>query len=376
VFDGGHIRLSPALVRTSDQDQAQLEADYVMGDRTLDLSISTEAMKVASLRAQVALAAVPWLEQVRSGQWSGELHYHYGAEQSGWTGQLDLSDAEIPVPGLADAVQLASAHAQIDGARVVLDHIEAQAGKSSFSGSYTYEPGAARPHRLRLRSAALDAAELEAEWMPTLRRRGGIIARALGRPSLPDWLKQRAVDGTIQVDDLLLAGMHIGNLRAHLLWDVTRVELNGLQARLDRTAFLGTLAVNLRGTRPTYRLDGRVKGLNWQSGKLDGQGTVETSGTGLQLAANLRSDGTFSGAGLDFGGLVGRAVSGNYSLAWAQTAPRWRLTGLNLRSDDDTYTGRGATEGDGRLVVVLTDGVKEVRVSGMPDKLKMEEAKQ
>jgi hypothetical protein len=376
VFDGGHIRLAPALVWTSDQDQAQLEADYAMGDQTLDLSISAEAMNVASLRAQVALAAVPWLEQVRSGQWSGQLHYHYQAENGGWSGQLELSDAEIPLPGLADPVQLASAHALIDGARVVLDHIEAQVGKSAFSGSYTYEPGAARPHRVRLRSATLDAAALEAECMPTLRRSTSIIARALGRSSLPDWLKQREVDGAVQIDDLLLAGVHIQNVRAHLLWDVARVQLDIQQAKLDRTAITGTLAVNLRGTRPTYKLEGKVKGLNWQSGKLDGEGTVETSGTGLQLAANLAADGTFTGAGLDFGGLAGRTVSGNFSLAWTQTGPRVRLTGLNLRSDDDSYTGHGATEADGRLVVVLTNGVKEVRVSGPLDKLKLEEAKQ
>jgi len=376
VFDGGHIRLAPALVRTSDQDQAQLEADYAVSERTLDLAISAEAIQVASLRAQVALAAVPWLEQVRSGEWSGQLQYHYGPERSQWTGNLELRDAEIPVPGLADPVQLATAHAQIDGARVVLDHIDALAGKSAFTGSYTYEPGAARPHRLRLRATALDAAELEAEWMPTLRRSAGIFARALGRSSLPDWLQQRAVDGAIQVDDLLIGGVHLENVRAHLLWDAARVQLDILQARLDRAAITGTLAVNLRGARPSYKLEGKVKGLNWQSGKLDGAGTVETSGTGLQLVTNLRSDGTFTGAGLDFDGLVGRAASGNYTLAWAQTAPRLRLNGLSLRTDDDTYTGHGATQDDGRLVVVLTDGVKEVRVSGPWDKLKVEEARQ
>ena len=41
-----------------------------------------------------------------------------------------------------------------------------------------------------------------------------------------------------------------------------------------------------------------------------------------------------------------------------------RLTDLNLRISDDTYTGRGATQEDGRLIVVLTDGTREMRVSG------------
>jgi len=307
--DSGHIRLTPARVRTSEQDEAQVEADYAMGDNTLDLAISTEAMRVASLRAQVALAAVPWLEQVRAGQWSGQLHYHYGADLSGWTGRLELKDAEIPVPGLADPVQLASAHAQIEGARVVLDHIAAQAGASAFTGSYSYEPGAARPHRLRLRAASLDAGVLEAEWMPTLHRNPGLLARALGRSTLPDWLKQRAVDGTIQVDDFSIAGAHLENLRAHLLWDVARVQLDGLQARLDKAAITGTLLVNLRGTRPSYSLEAKVKGLNWQAGKLDAQATVETSGTGLQLATHLTAEGTFTGGGMDLGGLAARAIS-------------------------------------------------------------------
>jgi len=375
VFDGGHIRLTPARVQTSGQDEAQVEADYAMDDNTLDLSISTEAMNVESLRKQVALAALPWLEQVRSGQWSGQLHYHYGADRSGWTGRLALSDAEIPVPGMADPVQLTSANAQIEGARVVLDHIAAQAGVSAFTGSYSYEPGAARPHRVRLRAAKLDAAALEAEWMPTLRRNPGLLARALGRSSVPDWLKQRAVDGAIQVDDLAIAGGHVENVRGRLLWDVERVALEGLQATFERTAITGSLDINLRGTRPSYRLDAKVKGLNWQAGKLDGQATVATSGTGLQLATNLAVEGTFTGSGMDFGGLAGRAVSGTFSIGWGQTAPRLRLTALNLRGDDDTYTGHGATQDDGRLVVALTDGVKEVRLSGPWDKLKLEEAK-
>jgi len=375
VLDSSHIRLSPTTVHTPDQDEAQVEADYAVGDNTLDLSISTGGMKVESLRAQAALAAVPLLEQVRSGQWSGELHYHYGADLSGWSGRLAIGDADIPVPGMADPLHLESANAQIEGARVVLDRIQAQVGANEFAGSYTYEPGAARPHRVRLRAQELDAAALEAEWMPTLRRDPGLLARALGRSNLPDWLKQRDVDGTVQVDDLLLAGAHLANVRAHVLWDVAWVQFEDIQARLDKAAISGRLAVNLRGTRPVYRLDAKVKGFIWQAGKLDGQGVIETSGTGLQLVTNLTADGTFTGTGFDFGGLTGRAVSGNYSLAWGLTAPRLRLTALNLRTDDDTYTGRGATQDDGRLLVLLSDGSKELRVSGPWDKLRLEEAK-
>ncbi|MBZ5584767.1 MAG: hypothetical protein LAQ30_21665 [Acidobacteriia bacterium] len=204
VFSPGHARLAPALVRTADQEQAQLEADYDMNAQRLDLAISSRSMRVASLRAQVALAAVPWLEQLHSGTWSGSLQYHvefgdrlrnpqtagisnpvsaFGA--AGWTGRLELRDASIAVPGFADPLELTSARAQIDGARLTVDRMEGSAGKLAFTGEYRYEPGAARPHRVRLRATEVAAADLEAEFMPTLRRAGLMRPPARERPRAP-----------------------------------------------------------------------------------------------------------------------------------------------------------------------------------------------
>jgi len=373
VFDHGHARLAPALVKTADQDQARIEADYGLDDETLDLTISADAMKVASFRAQVALGAVPWLEQIRSGQWSGQLHYHRDPAKRGWTGGLELSDAEIQVPGLADPLRLSSARAQIDGARVVLDRIEAQAGTVAFTGEYRYEPGVPRPHKLRLRVPEADAADLEAELMPTLRRSRNLIARALGSQLVPDWLREREVEGTLQIDDLLLAGWRLENVRARLLWDVARVQLEGIEARLDRAAITGRLEIALRGSRPSYELTAKVRGVAWQSGLLDAEGTLETFGTGTQLIANLTSEGAFTGTAVDLGTFAPlRSVSGAYSLAWPQAFPRLRLTSLNLRTEDETYTGRGATQPDGRLVILLSSGSKEMRMSGSLANLRVE----
>ncbi len=67
-----------------------------------------------------------------------------------------------------------------------------------------------------------------------------------------------------------------------------------------------------------------------------------------------------------------RSVAGAYSFSWWQSGPRLRLTGLNLRTEDETYTGRGATQDDGRLVILLTNGAKEMRMSGTLAKLKVE----
>ncbi len=371
VVDGGHIRLLPAMVRMADQDQAQIEADYAMHDETLDLVISTEAMKVEALRAQASLAAVPWLEHVHSGQWKGQLHYRVAPKTTGWTGSLTLTGAEIPVPGLADPVQIASADAEIDGPKVVLEQIRGAAGKIEFTGEYRYEPHATRPHHIQIRTGELDAADLEQELMPTLRRSTGLIARALGRPSIPDWLKQRSVDGRLQIDELVVGGIRVQNVRTRLIWDVARVELDSLQGRFDRAAITGKLLVNLRGIRPSYRLTGKVKGLSWQSGKVDVEGKLETFGTGSQLAANLTSEGTFASSSLDFGTVTPwRNISGSCNLAFS---PKLHLSGVNLRTEDETFTGRGTTGEDGRLLILLSNGAKEMRMTGTLARLKVEE---
>jgi len=374
LFDHGHVRLSPAVVRTSDQDEARLEADYSVDDNKLELAISTDTMKVESLRAQVALAAVPWLEQVNTGQWSGILRYHRDADTAGWNGALDITGARLSVPGLADSLEIAGAHVRIDGERVTLEHLDAQAGKVAFTGEYRYDPDAERPHRLRLRATQLNAADLEAELAPSLRRSSGLIARALGRTALPEFLRDFNLEGALQVDDLQIADSHLANVRSRVVWDGARVDLINLQAQLDQATVAGALAVNLRGRGPAYAFTGKLSGLNWQSGKLNAEGTLETSGSGLQLLANLKSEGTFRGSGLDFGTLAPwRSASGAYILSWTETAPRLRLSDLRLRTEDDIYTGRGATQDDGRLLILLTNGAREMRMSGSLASLKVDE---
>jgi len=42
--------------------------------------------------------------------------------------------------------------------------------------------------------------------------------------------------------------------------------------------------------------------------------------------------------------------------------------------DEETYTGRGATQDDGSLIILLSNGAKEMRMTGTLAKLKVEEA--
>jgi hypothetical protein len=295
--------------------------------------------------------------------------------KAGWTGTLEVRDAQLAVPGLADPLELASAHAQIDGARVVLDRVTARAGKLAFTGDYRYEPAAPRPHRLRLRAEQVDAADLEAEFAPTLRRNTGLLAAAFGRSRLPDWLRGRGVEAALQVGDLSLAGLHFEGLRARLTWVGERVELDGIQASSGGAAVSGRLDVSLRSVLPSYRLTARMKGLDYLTGKLDAEGAVESFGTGSQLLTNLTSEGTFSGAGWDLGAPAPlRGVEGAFHhLTRAPSGPRLHLSGVGLRDGEDTYTGNGATEENGHVILLLTNGAREMRVTGPLAKLRVDD---
>ncbi|MGD0365154.1 MAG: hypothetical protein ABSC93_30090 [Bryobacteraceae bacterium] len=387
TFDRGHAKLAPALVSTAEDETAQLEADYDWKAQSLDLTISTDAMRLESLRAQAALAAIPWLDQVASGTWKGQLRYQIvpppasaqlpsgqpvpapspQTPRTGWSGAIELEDARFPLPGLAEPVTVESAAVLIDGPRVTLDRIRAQAGNMAIQGDYRYEPQMARPHRLRLRIADADAAELERLLMPSLRHNTGLIARALslGRASLPDWLAERHVDATLQIGALHLDTTEVRAFQAHLLWDVTKAEFTDIRANLDGGRITGVLSVSLRGNRPTYRLEARARDVAWKSGKVDTESALESSGTGAELLARLHATGTFAARGVEMEALPDlESVSGAYDLVWAQAAPLLRFTELQLVSGADTYTGQGATQPDGRLLFQLTSGTKEMRMRG------------
>jgi hypothetical protein len=175
------------------------------------------------------------------------------------------------------------------------------------------------------------------------------------------------------VADLLLAGVHLENVHTRLLWDAGRVQLENVQATVDRAPLSGSIDVNLRGSRPTYKAAVKVNGLPWQSGNLDADGTIETFGTGLQLLTNLTAEGAFTGSALDLGTYgTARNVSGAYSMSWNQSGPRLRFSNISVRTEEETFTGRGATQDDGKLIVSLSSGAREMRMTGTLAKVHVE----
>ena len=367
LLHGGHARLAPALVHTLSNDVAQLDADYQFDTQALDLNISTASMSIASLRNQAALAAVPLLEQVRSGTWNGNLQYR--VRQGGiavWTGRIELDAVEIPFAAFSKPIQLDSAQAEIDGPRVSLQKVRAHSGGITAQGDYRYEPDELRPHRFRLTVPEADAAALEKLLRPALKR-GNLLAMALrfGRAPVPDWMRDWHAEGTLQIGVLRVGDLAFERVRSRVLWDLTQVTLPDIQARFEGGTAAARASIDLRNRTPSYRMSARLNGLEWKGGQLNADTVLETSGMGNETLSNLRSHGSFSARNLDLAPPDKfRTAAGTYEYTGTNRAPRIRFSDLQITAGDDLYQGAGQTQSDGQLVVQLASGAKQLSLTG------------
>ena len=221
---------------------------------------------------------------------------------------------------------------------------------------------------MHLSIAELQLAAIERLLLPTLRRNEGFLARTfrLRKVALPQWLQERNADVTIQVASLLSGDVPLGQLRAHAVWDGSVITVSNLDCQLNDMHATGTLSVDLSTGLPAYRLSGTVENLDYHSGQLDIDGELATSGLGADLLINLRSSGTFEGRDIVLApDTEMRQISGAYQVAASSGLPRLLLTGVQVSQGADTLSGQGSSQPDGRIVLELASGRKQVRLTGM-----------
>jgi len=372
VLDGERVQLLPATLLTSQEERATLEAGYSWKTQVLEGTIETSSMAIGELRPGsvklLGTEVVPLLENCQEGAWKGRLRYHRAGEAAGeWTGTFELRDAQIPLPGMAAPLELTSARAVLREGGAVLSQIRARLGQAEFGGEYRYRPGAARPHQFRVVAQKLEAAEVERLLLPTLQRSEGFLARALrlGRPRVPPWLEERHADGTLEIGALVLGDLNLEQVRAHLRWDAANVEITDLEAGLGEGLVTGRMSVNLGRASPVYRMSAQVRFPNWRGGPWEGKGVIQTAGAGREFWRNLRAEGSFHGRALALDADTElRAISGSYQFSVARGAPRLSVTELQATMGQDVFQGQGATRDDGRLYFELSDGRKQLRLSG------------
>jgi len=374
-FDSAHVQiadgkmvLAPSSVDMEDGQSAQVEGEYAFDNTHAAFRIATTQLTAAAAHLFDA-APIPLIEHLRQGSWKGWISYEQTAGNPPvWSGQYELQNAVVDIPGLASPVRIAAASVQMNGAEIQITRMRGRAGTVKFDGEYRYQPAAVHPHRLRIAIPELQIAEVERLMLPALRRSEGFLARAfrLRDQPLPKWLEERDADITVQVPALMYGESPLGELRAHAVWRGASINVPDLEWRLDDTHAAGKMSVNLAKGEPAYQLSGTMENFDYRSGQLDADGELITSGTGADLLLNLRSTGTFEGRGIVLApDAEMRAVSGSFRVAAANGIPRLLLSNVLVSQGADTLTGQGSSQPDGHLVLELTTGRRQVRLTGM-----------
>ncbi len=158
----------------------------------------------------------------------------------------------------------------------------------------------------------------------------------------------------------------LGELSAHAVWRGASINVSNVEWRMEDTHASGKMAVNLAKAEPAYQLNGAMENFDYRSGQLDVDGEFTTSGIGAELLLNLRSKGTFEGRGIVLApDAEMRVVSGAYRVAAANGIPRLLLSNVQVSQGADTLVGQGSSQPDGHLVLELTSGRRQVRLTGM-----------
>ncbi|HTW64223.1 MAG TPA: AsmA family protein [Bryobacteraceae bacterium] len=363
----GQAVLAPCEIAMDDGQSAQVEAEYALDASHTAFRISTRELAAGPAHI-LGAASIPVIDQLRQGSWKGWISYDKSADKPAvWGGQYEVQNAVVDVPGLAFPIRIASAAVEANGADIQVTHMHGRAGTVKFDGDYRYQAAAPHPHRLRVTIPELQVAEAQRLLLPTLRRSEGFLARAFRRDQpLPAWLAERDADITLQVPKLLNGDSPIGQLRAHAIWRGASINVSNVEWSMADTDAAGKLTVNLAKAEPVYQLTGSLENFGYRGGQLDVVGEFETGGIGAELLANLRSKGTFEGRGIVLApDAEMRVVSGTYRVSQANGIPRLLLSNLQVSQGADTLVGQGASQPDGHLVLDLTSGRKQVRLTGM-----------
>ncbi len=368
----GKVVLAPSDVEMDDGQSAQIEGEYALDNSRAAFRISTRQLAAGSAHLLDA-APIPLLDRIHQGSWKGWISYEQIGENPGvWSGQYDLQNAVVEIPGLALPVRVASATVQMNDGGFQITRMRGRAGTVKFEGDFHYDAGvreatALHSQRLRLTIPELQLADMEGLMLPALRRDEGFLARAFRRDQpLPKWLEERDAEVSMQVASLMNGDSSLGALTAHATWRGPSITVSNIAWHLDNMHAAGKMSVNLAHAEPSYELNGAVENFDYRNGQLDISGELLTRGIGPDLLLNLRSKGTFEGRGIMLApDAEVREVSGSYRLGGASGVGRLLLSNVQVLQGGETLIGQGASQPDGHIVLELASGRKQVRLTGM-----------
>jgi hypothetical protein len=365
AVEAAHSGLAAPTRPNPPASRFEVDGRYDLETKTLALGITSRGSRISETRKM--FGALPVLEHFADGVWRGSLRYVAPPDgDAAWQGQVELLGAQVDIPGVADPVTV-TFQASIDGPRAVVRSFKGKVGTIEFTGNYRYEPTVLRPHRVNLVIPAASLSEIERLLNPTLVRGGGLLARTLrfGRAPVPEWLRDRRIEGTIAFGMLEMGDWTWKSAQAKMQWAGTNVKFTSVAGSIEDAAVVGEGTVDLSGATPVYVASGKLGQLEYRGGQLDLKGTITSQGSGSQVIANAKAEGTFEASEIQFSvDNTFAHAAGIFELAFPGGVARTRLTSLEVSQGLETYLGQGGTQADGRFVLDLTSGPRQFKLIG------------
>jgi len=341
VWKDGVVRLAPASLEVDGQ-ALQVDCEWTLGEPAWECRGGSKGHEIKRLQRWMKALGLraEWVEDLTSGQIRGALTVaQLGMEPPQWKGQLELRNAELGVPELAAPVKIAAASVVWQNERLVIPAMKASAGGIVWSGSYRYEVGAPRPHRLVIDADAIEQADFERVLGPVWKGTG-FFSRAIG-------MGEKKESGSAEIEVRAKRLGLLESIRATVWREGEKVTVSSLAGEWRGGKLKGAGLVRLGGD---LDLAGTVTALNWEGGtvesdwKLSGRGRVAAQGT-------VRLDGG-----------PAELLSGAY---------KWDASGkLILSGVEGTFDGRKVVAkvtgpAEGPLIVEFADLLK-LRVTQKP----------
>jgi hypothetical protein len=358
------VRFNPAIVETGGGGTLRMSGSYSFADQQTNASFGATDVPLAVLKplmdawfgGPAALAAMS------AGNVTGQFGYSRTEDLNSagnpvpalWFGQFTLRDGVITVPGLAYPLLNTKGRVSFRNSIFELDHLEATLASRTVRASYRYSLLARHTERVRIEFPEADIGELEAALGPGDRMESFWSRLRFFRRSFPPWLRNRNLEGELRVDRLFAQDQPLGSLNSHFLWQGARVELNDVGLRLNQGEVSASGTVDLASYSPHWHFSANASGFPWSGGLLNAEGEFSSTGAGKDLLRNLTANGSFSGQDLSLSrDDVFESASGLFAFSFAGGWPDLRLSDLHATQAGQEWSGDGATQSDGKLLVNL-----------------------
>jgi hypothetical protein len=360
------VHIFPATAKLETGEPIHVTGDYVPSSRELSLSVALNAAPVDSLTKSITswFGSPPLFPALGGGLVSGQLRYKSEPPDAPvWTGDFQLSKAQLKPPGVALPVHDVSAHVLLNAGDVNVPRFSGSIAGARISGEYRYRSRPSPSERIFVQTSTADVSQLDKLFSPALGPQDFFSRFRFGRRSLPSWLASRHMEGEAVVQHVLAAGVPLGSLRAHFDWAGPVVQITQMQLRMPGGRLSANGSLNLTNVRPRYSFTGDLIDYPWKGGLLNVTGTLTTSGLGSDVLQNLRVSGDFGALNVDATEDVTLSkFSGRYALSLDSGWPDLRLTDVVAEENRESWQGTGTTDKDGNLTLELANGARERRI--------------